>query len=140
MFQHLPCRNLRCFLLVTPLVIGSISSHQRQGRSLEIFYKVVRKFGRFLRLYYPFQSLSFSYCFVFPLDIFACSFSSYRTLCFFLRVILSYSYFVFILFAWHLFIFYFFSIIEFKTASRALISSSSWLTRFDYKNVLIHII
>jgi hypothetical protein len=34
---------------------------------------------------------------------------------------------------------YFFCIIEFKTVSHGLISSPSWLTRFNYYNVLMHI-
>ena len=108
MFHHLPCRKLRCFLLVNPLVIGSISSQYRTEMFIWKFWKVVKNLWCFLRLYYPFlplRSLSFLYCFVFPLDVFACLFPSHKPPSLFLNVILSYSYSAFILFAWYLFFF-----------------------------------
>lgn len=135
MFQHLPCRKLRCSLLVNPLVIGSISLQQRTEAIIWNIYKLVTRFLCFLRLYYPFHSFSFLYCFAFPLDIFACLFPSYRSLSFYALFCL-----IHILSLFHLFFIYFFSIIEFKTVSHALISPFSWLTRFNYKTVLMHII
>jgi len=53
MFQ--PCRNLRCFVLVNPLVTDSVSSHQRQRWLFKIFYKVVTKFGCFYTCFIPFS-------------------------------------------------------------------------------------